>query len=477
MRLAAFGILLVCLFVGRGVSGQSGVPELQREIPRLMSEGEVPGLQIALIRGGKVTWIKSFGVKNAETREPVTDSTIFEAASLSKPVFAYAVMKLVEAGRLDLDRPLQSYLSEPYIKDDDRINLITARMALNHTTGFQNESRPGQPLKINFTPGEKFSYSGEGLLFLQRVLEKITGEKLDAFMRRTVFEPLGMTSSSYVWQDRYEGLKASGHRIDSVPQPIRKPTVAFGYASLQTTAGDYAKFVAALLNGVGLKKATFDEIWRTQVRVDETCVNCIGRPEGRPSESLSWGLGWGLEQTSRGRAVWHWGDNNSQYHAFVMLYPKDKTGLVVFTNSGNGHSIIPEIVGRVFGNDIVHPAFAWMGYDSYKSPPLVFYRDVLARGLPAVAEYRTSRKPALSEAQVNAIGYRLLAKKRNQEAIEMFKINVEDYPKSANVYDSLGEAFMINGDRDLAIKNLQQSLALDPKNTHAAELLKKLGEK
>src|SRR5215203_5417573 len=169
------------------------VPELERTISRLMMEGEVPGLQIGLVRGGKVDWIKSFGVKNAETGGAVTDETIFEAASLSKPVFAYAVMKLVEAGRLDLDKPLQSYLSEPYLPGDDRINKITARMALDHTTGFQNESRPGQPLKINFAPGERFSYSGEGLLFLQRVVEKITGEKFDVFMRRTVFEPLGMT--------------------------------------------------------------------------------------------------------------------------------------------------------------------------------------------------------------------------------------------------------------------------------------------
>src|SRR5688572_10077740 len=193
--------------VAETVKRKDLVPELERTIPRLMTEGEVPGLQIALIRGGKVDWIKSFGVKNAETGGAVTDGTIFEAASLSKPVFAYAVMKLVEAGRLDLDKPLQSYLSEPYLKDDERINRITERMALDHTTGFQNESRPGQPLKINFAPGERFSYSGEGMLFLQRVLEKITGEKFDAFMRRTVFEPLGMTSSSYEWQERFEGIK------------------------------------------------------------------------------------------------------------------------------------------------------------------------------------------------------------------------------------------------------------------------------
>jgi tetratricopeptide (TPR) repeat protein len=278
--------------------------------------------------------------------------------------------------------------------------------------------------------------------------------------------------SSYEWQEKFEGLKANGHRIDGLPAGIRKPTVAFGYASLHTTASDYAKFVAAMINGVGLKKATFDEMWKTQVRVDEGCVNCIGKPVTRPSESISWGLGWALEDTRSGRAVWRWGDNNSQYHAFVMLYPASKAGLVVFTNSGNGHSIIPEIVATVFGRDIVHPAVAWIGYESYKSPALQFYRDVLARGLTAVTEYRSSR--VFDESQANAIGYRLLAKKRNREAIEMFKMNVEDHPKSANVYDSLGEAYMKSGDKNAAIENYKTSLELDPANGNAREMLKRL---
>ena len=157
-----------------------------------------------------------------------------------------------------------------------------------------------------------------------------------------------------------------------------------------------------------------------------------------------------------------------------MLYPASKTGMVVFTNSGNGHSIIPEIVSTVFGRDIVHPTFAWMGYESYKSPALQFYRDVLSRGLTVVTEYRSSRKPILNESQVNSIGYRLLGKKRNKEAIEMFRMNVEDYPKSPNVYDSLGEAYMLNGDKNGAIENYKKSLELDPANANAREMLKRL---
>ena len=453
------------------------IPHLERIIPQLMKEGDVPGLSIVLIRDAKVFWHQSFGVKNADTKEPVRDSTVFEAASLSKPIFTYAVLKLVDSGKLELDKPLVTYLSDSYVQNDERVNLITARMVLAHTTGFQNEVTPGRPLKIYFTPGEKFSYSGEGFLYLQKVVERITGEPLDVFMKKTVFEPLGMTSSSFVWQDRYETLKANGHKPSGIVAQIRRPTVARSYSGLHTTALDYAKFVLAIINGTGLKKETTKQILKAQVRLDESCFSCIERSSGRLSQTLSWGLGWGLERTETGDAIWHWGDNNGEFHSFIMAYPKEKIGIVILTNSGNGLSITPEIVSQITGGS--HPAFAWMGYEPYNSPAKLLSRDILARGDKAISQYRESRKKrpsagVLSEAQVNDLGYWLLGAKRVKEAIEVFKMNVEDFPNSSNAYDSLGEAYMINGDKELSIKNYQRSLELNPDNKNALEMLRKL---
>ncbi len=442
-----------------------------------MKEGDVPGLSIALIQETGVFWHQSLGVKSAETKEPVLESTVFEAASLSKPVFAYAVLKLVDSGKLELDKPLASYLSDAYVQNDKRANLITARMVLDHTTGFQNEVTPGRPLKIYFTPGEKFSYSGEGFLYLQKVVERITGTPLDAFMNKTVFEPLGMTSSSFAWQDRYGTLKANGHKSSGAVVQMRKPTVARSYSGLHTTALDYAKFVKAVINGTGLRKETTEQMLKAQVRLDEGCTSCIEHSSGRLSPSLSWGLGWGLERTEHGVAIWHWGDNNGEFHSFIMAYPKEKVGIVIFTNSGNGLSIIPEIVTQITGGS--HPAFAWMGYDPYNSPAKILFRDILARGDAAIGQYRESRQKrpgagVLSEEQVNALGYWLLGKKRVKEAIEVLKMNVEDFPKSSNAYDSLGEAYMVNGNTEMSIKNYQKSLELNPANTNAVEMLRKL---
>jgi len=442
-----------------------------------MREGDVPGLSVALIKDGSVSWHQSFGVRNADTRVPLDDATIFEAASLSKPVFAYAILKLVDQGKLDLDKPLIKYLPERAVPNDERSDLITARMVLDHTTGFQNQVLPKQGLTIYFNPGEKFSYSGEGFLYLQRVVEHVLGEPLEAFMKRTVFIPLEMKKSSYVWNENFETLKANGHKASGVVGEIRRPSAARSSSSLHTTALDYAKFVVAMIHRKGLRKETFDQTFTPQVRLDENCYSCIGKTPGPVSQTLSWGLGWGLEGSSRGYSFWHWGDNNGEFHNFVLASSKEGTGIVIFSNSGNGHSIIPTIVGQATGQS--HPAFAWMGYEAYDSPGKIFLRNILERGTLAIRQYVDDRKKAagsrvLNEAQMNSLGYSLLAKKRISEAIEVFKINVEDFPGSSNAYDSLGEAYMISGNKKLAIENYVKSIELNPGNTNGVEMLKKL---
>jgi CubicO group peptidase (beta-lactamase class C family) len=169
---------------------QSTILRLERDVPELMKRNNVPGVSLALIQRGKTIWVHGFGVKEAGTSQPVDGETVFEAASLSKPVFAYAVLKLVDQGKLALDVPLTTYLPKPYIAGDPRLSKITARIVLSHRTGFPNW-RNGDALPIYFTPGERFSYSGEGYIYLQRVVEQITGKPLNAFMHGTLLSQPG----------------------------------------------------------------------------------------------------------------------------------------------------------------------------------------------------------------------------------------------------------------------------------------------
>ncbi len=322
---------------------EATVRELEKSVPELMKKADVPGVSLALIKDGKTYWAHSFGVRNTTTQQPVTNDTVFEAASLSKPVFTYAVLKLADQGKIDLDAPLTQYLPGSYdVSGDDRINQITARIVLSHRTGFPNWRGNG-PLKIYFRPGERFSYSGEGFVYLGKVVEHITGMPLNDFMKRMVFDPLGMTSSSYLWRPDYEQRAATGHDGEGQVREKYKPREVNTAASLHTTAADYARFMEAILNGTGLKPATRKAMLTAQVAVDPECTNCTDREPKARSKEVFWGLGVGLQKTPQGESFWHWGGNGA-FKCYMLAYVRQKTGLIMFTNSENGLAIREDVV-------------------------------------------------------------------------------------------------------------------------------------
>ncbi len=349
--------LIVPLLLARtpasSVPGPASVDALERTVPELMRKDNVPGLSLALIRNGRMDCAKSFGVKDGDA--PVTNGTTFEAASLSKVVFAYAVLKLADQGKINLDAPLQDYLDAPYIEGDPRINKITARLVLSHRTGFPNW-RPKEGLTIHFEPGDHFSYSGEGFVFLAKAVERISGQTLTEFMQQMVFTPLGMANSSYVWRRDYDARTAIGHDKDGKAQEKWKPKEANPASSLQTTALDYARFMTALLDAKGLNPETLKETETPQTAVQQNCTtNCFH--VAPLSTTISWGLGLGLEKTSAGPAFWHWGDNGS-FKAYMVGFPEHKSGFVMFTNSENGLSLADAVVKTALGVD--QPSLQWL---------------------------------------------------------------------------------------------------------------------
>ncbi|NIP79534.1 MAG: serine hydrolase, partial [Gemmatimonadetes bacterium] len=293
----------------------------------------------AVVRAGGVTWTGAFGVREAGTDARVTDRTVFQAASLSKPVFAYLVMRLVERGVIDLDRPLARYAPNPRMEVDARYRTITGRMVLSHSTGLPNWG--GDTLRLAFDPGTGFRYSGEGYVYLQQVVESVTGLGLDELARREVFEPLGMSRSSYLWQDRFADDAALGHDALGRPRPLRRRSEANAAASLLTTAGDYGRFLAAVLTGQGLAPGTLDRMLAPAVEAR--------RPgPARPGEGrIQWALGWGLE-TGPEASFWHWGDNGA-FKAYVAAFPARDGAVVYFANSVHGLSIAEDLVRLATG--------------------------------------------------------------------------------------------------------------------------------
>jgi CubicO group peptidase (beta-lactamase class C family) len=174
--------------------------EFLADLPRLMEVVSLPGLTMATVEGGKVVWTRAVGLMNVEAKAPMQDDSVFEAASLSKPVFAYVMLKLAEEKVIDLDRPLVEYLRPDYMSSHPYVDFITARHVLCHSTGLPNwREKPEEKLTPAFKPGTRFGYSGEGYQWLQFVVERITGAGVDMVMRSRLFGPAGMSLSTFGW--------------------------------------------------------------------------------------------------------------------------------------------------------------------------------------------------------------------------------------------------------------------------------------
>jgi CubicO group peptidase (beta-lactamase class C family) len=341
MKLTAAGqIVLLVTIVLSGIHSSFGqvkaldgetisAEKLDRFIKTKMDSLKLPGLSVAVINDGKIVYHRALGWANIDSNKKVDDSTMFEAASLSKTTFAFLVMKLAEEGKIDLDKPLYKYLPNPDIDYDDRYKLITARMCLDHTTGFPNwrSDTKGVQLYIQFTPGTKYSYSGEGYEYLANVVAHIMHinlKNLGRLYTQQVGLPLGLKHFYFTWNDFLEQHKATGYYAGH-PTPRWRPVIFRAASSLHTEAGDYARFLIAVMNNKGLKRATFDEMLKEQISI----------PNDTVGSHDAFGLGFYMEPTKYGTRYAHNGSNGDFTSGFIF-YRKQKFGYVFFTNCENG---------------------------------------------------------------------------------------------------------------------------------------------
>jgi CubicO group peptidase (beta-lactamase class C family) len=328
-------------------------PEILDElVPKLMTQHHVPGVAIVGIENRRLAWERFYGVGRAGRPEPVDARTVFEAASMSKLLMAYAALKLVEQGKLDLDRSLAEYLDQPYLPDEPRHRRITARMVLSHTTGFPNWRtngwQKGGPLPLLYDPGTRFTYSGEGFLYLQRVVEHITDTPIQSYLQKTLLGPLQMTNSSLVWQDRLSGQAAAGHNAQGELLANRKlyheANVAY---SLYCTATDYAKFLQEMLaedhSAPHSLTARSIEVMLTRTTIAEG-RKPVARGGARRSEPMYYGLGWAIDTTATGDRIHHSGSNGTGFRCYCEFDRRRGTGLVIMANAVNGAPLWEDIL-------------------------------------------------------------------------------------------------------------------------------------
>lgn len=284
-----------------------------------MDSLNIPGLSIAIIQNEKIVYYKAAGIKNEE-KDTVDPNTVFEAASMTKPVFAYALLKLSQKGMIDLDIPLYQYYPYNDIDYDNRYKSITARMVLSHTTGFPNWRNTGGKLTINFEPGTKYGYSGEGFQYLQLVVSHITHKKIEDIIAQEVFAPFSMSNSfliknQYIQEHLADGMKDNTEWGKNFLW--QEPNMAY---SLCTEAKDYTKFVIELMKESRLSTGTFQLMSVPQVQSEPNKWSCLGIF---------------MEQTPYGPKYSHSGNNNNRYNSNFEFYKDRGLGYVFFMNCHN----------------------------------------------------------------------------------------------------------------------------------------------
>lgn len=294
----------------------------------------IPGVSLALIKDGKVVYYKTYGYKNYITKEKVDSNTLFEAASVTKPVFSYAVLRLAERGVIDLDKPLYEYLPYEDIAYDERYKLITAKHVLTHRSGFPNWRSMNKDNKLNilFTPGTDFNYSGEGFEYLKWVIHKVTHKKVTQVLKEEVLDPLDMHHTFFSANDTLKRLKANGH-YDLIPSYKPLPEAPGMAWSMHTEAKEFTKFMLQMMEGKGLSAATYDSMFtrHSDFKFDP------GEPKPRYTSYM--GISLEIRETPFGKSFGH-GGNNGDFRCQFEVYKDLKMGYVVFTNANTAYPFL-----------------------------------------------------------------------------------------------------------------------------------------
>ncbi len=347
---------------------------IDAEVHRVMAKTGARGLALALIDGGRIRYVQAYGVRNA-AGDPLLTDTMMYGASLTKTVFAYTALQLVDRGKLALDTPLSDYLDKPLpdydteaiypdkygpyrdLAGDPRWKEITARMVLTHSTGFANFwwDDPDQKLRIHFDPGSRFSYSGEGMILLQFVIEngrKDRGLGIDVGqLTQANFDRLGMTRTSLQWRPDFRPNLADGFNDQgkAVPHDERSKVRAAG--SMDTTISDLANFVAALARGEGLSAASYAEMLKPQLHIGTATQFPNFAPElpvDRQRKDLFAGLGLVVFDGPQGPGYFKGGHDEQTANTMVCI-EKSRNCLLILSNDVRAEAGFGDLVRFLLG--------------------------------------------------------------------------------------------------------------------------------
>lgn len=365
MRALVAGLAMI----GSASMGEAKVPDAAQVAALAgdaMRETGARGLAVAVVDGGKVASVQAFGERNAKG-EPLTTDTVMYGASITKAVFAYTVMQLVDEGKVQLDKPIADYLAKPLpeygnldaygnwadLAGDERWRNLTPRIVLTHSTGFRNFSwdEPDQKLRINFTPGSRYSYSGEGIILLQFAIEQGLGLELGDEMQRRVFDRFGMANTSMMWRPDFAKNLADGWKADGKVEPHDERSRPRAAGSMDTSIADLAKFAAGFMRGEGISAKSRAEMLKPQLPITTATQFPVLQAQLPPAErwkGLAVGLGVVTFAGPQGRGFFKGGHNDSTANMWACV-EKGRRCVVVLSNDVRAEKAFPKLVDGILG--------------------------------------------------------------------------------------------------------------------------------
>ena len=475
MRLA-LGLLGILAFQGSAFA-QDRVRQIDELVSLYHKYQQFNGAAL-VAENGKVIYKKGFGLANMEWNIPNEPDTKFRLGSITKQFTATLILQLVEQGKIKLDGKVADYLPD-YRKDTGA--RMTIHHLLSHTSGVPNyTAQPGffanvsrNPFKVDdfvkqyasgdleFEPGAKFNYSNSGYFLLGAIIEKVTGKPYEQVLEENIFDPVGMKNTGYDHYGTVLSKRAAGYvktQNGYENAPYLDMTIPYAAGSLYSTVEDLFLWDQALYGEKILSGASKELMFKPNLE--------------------NYGYGFGIRKASLGPnkitvpVIEHNGGINGFSTTIVRLVG-DRRLIVLLDNTSQGRYLDGIALG------ITNILYA-QPYESPKQSIADTLRPTAVKDVAAaIKQYRDLKATRNSEydfreAELNTLGYQLLQMKKVAEAIEIFKLNVEAYPQAANTYDSLGEAYLAHGDKELAITNYKKSLELNPQNTGAVRVLASL---
>ncbi|MGM9481099.1 serine hydrolase domain-containing protein [Roseateles sp. NT4] len=339
---------------------------IDAEAARLMAATQAQGLAVAVIDGGRVVHVAAYGKRNA-AGDPLLPDTVMYGASLTKTVFAYTVMQLVDSGKLDLDEPIATYLPKPLpeypteakyaawadLAGDTRWRRITPRMLLTHSGGFANFAflEPDRKLHIHFDPGSRYAYSGDGMILLQFVLEQGLNIDVGETMQRRVFNRLGLSRTGMQWRDDFAPNVADGWKADGSVEPHDKRSRVRAAGSMDTSIADMARIAAAHLNGVNLSERATAAMTAPGLPITTASQFPTFQAELPPAKrraDLAAGLGVVTFDGPQGPGYYKGGHNDSTGNTWVCV-KQAKRCVVILANDVRAERAFPQLVKFILG--------------------------------------------------------------------------------------------------------------------------------